>query len=379
MNQSMLNTLKRFAIPLGLALVAIVGLVIYATQTTTKKQVTELPAVATVKSALSVTTVQPKQNSMAVTVPATGNIAAWQEASVGAEISGLLLKEVLVNVGDTVKKGQVLARFSNATVEADMAQAEANLADAKATALEATNNAERARSIQGTGALSAQQTTQYLATEASAKARVEAAEASLKVQQVKLRQTVVLAPDNGLISSRTATVGAVASAGQELFKLIRQSRLEWRAELTSALVNQVKIGMPAVLTLPDGRIARGKVRAFAPTVDTQTRNAIVYVDLTSPDVKAGMYARGQFTLEDSPALTLPNSAVVMRDGFAYVMQLMPDQSVMQVKVALGRRTGEDVEVLNLKGTEAQYVNSGGAFLVDGDKVKVVNPVMTQLK
>ena len=328
----------------------------------------------TTNAALSVNAIKVQRATLDFTVPANGNIAAWQEAVIGAEVNGLLLNDVLVNVGDYVKRGQVLAKFSSYTIAADVAQANANLADAKATAIEAAGNANRARSIQNTGALSAQQVEQYIATEASTKARVEAAEASLKLQALKLNQTIVLAPDNGVISSRTATVGSVASAGQELFRLVRQGRLEWRAELTSADVSKIKIGMKAELTLPDGNALQGKVRAIAPSIDSQTRNAIVYVDLSKNTAKAGMYARGKFVLENTEALTLPSSAVVLRDGFSYVMQIEADQKIKQVKVQTGRRVGDLVELLNIENIDGNYVASGGAFLADGDTVKVLNNI-----
>ena len=354
-----------------------------------KGKKTEQATSDTPKAALTVNTVQLRQTTLDATVAANGNIAAWQEALIGAEINGLMLTEVLVNVGDHVNRGQVLAKFSVATINADIAQAAANLAEAKAAALEATGNANRARSIKETGALSAQQVEQYISAEASAKAHVDAAEATLNLQKVKLSQTTVNAPDSGIISSRTATVGAVASPGQELFKLVRQGRLEWRAEMTSADVSKIKIGMTAELTLPDGNKLKGKVRAIAPSIDSQTRNAIVYVDLPNSSAKAGMYARGKFVLANTSAFTLPATAVVIRDGFSYVMQVesvMPVESatkdktpvyhVKQIKVETGRRSGDAVEVLNLEDSGASYVASGGAFLADGDIVKVIGEPVT---
>ena len=190
-------------------------------------------APAAVKAALTVTAVQPSNSSLALKLAANGNVAAWQEASIGAEASGLRLTQVLVNVGDSVKKGQLLATFAGDAVQADVAQAKAALMEAQANALDAAANAERARTLQNTGALSTQQINQYLTAEKTAAARVQAAQATLSAQGVRTQNTQVRAPDNGVISARGATVGAVVGAGAELFRLIRGGRLEWRAEVTS--------------------------------------------------------------------------------------------------------------------------------------------------
>lgn len=323
------------------------------------------------KASLSVHTVTPQQMLLNKTVPANGNIAAWQESSISTETNGLLLREVLVNIGDQVKRGQVLARFATATIEADVAQMQANIAEANAALAEAISNANRARSIQDSGALSKQQIEQYITAEASAKARLEAAQASLKAQNIKLKQAVVLAPDDGIISQNPATVGTVYGAGQELFRLIRKSRIEWRAELPSADISRIKAGMQTNITLPDGSTTTGKVRTTAPSVDSKTRNAIVYVDIPAGSAKIGMFARGEFIIGETNSLTLPYSAIVMRDGFAYIMQV-ENNKIKQIKVQLGQRKDERVEIINLNLPEARFVESGGAFLTDGDSVRVVS-------
>ena len=115
---------------------------------------------------------------------ANGNIAAWQEAVIGAEISNYRLTEVHVNVGDMVRKGQLLARISDDNVAAELAQTRAALAEAQATLAEARANAERARRLQNSGALSAQQITQYLTAEQTAAARVTAAQAKMEARSV---------------------------------------------------------------------------------------------------------------------------------------------------------------------------------------------------
>jgi len=333
---------------------------------------------APAKPALTVTTTTPQQAMLPITLTANGNLAAWQEASVGAEASGLRIAEVLVNVGDRVRQGQVLARFAAETVRADAAQAQAALAEAQASAADAANNAARARTLQETGAMSASQINQYLTAEKTAQARVEVARAQLQAQQARLTQTQLHAPDDGVISARTATVGAVVSNGTELFRLIRKGRLEWRAEVTSAELGKLTPGTRAIVTAPSGARLEGRVRTLGPTVDPQSRVAIVYVDVNplpgpaAGSARAGMFARGEFDLGAMPALTLPQQAVVVREGFSYVFRVNPDQRVSQVKVQIGRIAEDRLQVLSGVTSDMRVVASGGGFLNDGDLVRVAD-------
>lgn len=337
----------------------------------------------TTKPALTITVTQVGNGQMQSRLAANGNIAAWQEASVGSESNGLRIAEVMVNVGDRVVKGQVLARFASEAVQADLQQVKASLLEAEASANEAIANADRARGLQASGAISKQQIGQYLTAEATAKARVVAAKSALDVANLRMKYTQVVAPDHGIISARMATVGAVAGAGTELFRLIRQGRLEWRAEVTSAELGQLKPGTVATITAPNGEQASGKVRMVAPTVDVNNRTGLVYVDIdlsksktADQSFKAGMFAKGEFVLGSSQAMTIPQQAVVVRDGFSYVFKLNPDQRVSQIKVQTGRRMKvngiEQVEVIGGINAGTQIAASGVGFLNDGDLVKVVS-------
>ena len=236
-------------------------------------------APAKTRAALTVQAVSPVAATMPVTLPVSGNVAAWQEASIGSEAAGLRVAELLADVGDTVRKGDVLARLADGTVRAELAQAEASLAEAKALLAEAQANARRAQQLEGTGALSAQAISQVHTAEHTALARVAAGEAAVAAQRLRLSQTEVKAPDAGTISARTATVGAVAGSGQELFRVIRGGRLEWRAEVPAAELARVKPGQKVAVFTPGGQTVAGQVRKVAPTVDVATRNGLVYVDL----------------------------------------------------------------------------------------------------
>jgi len=362
-----MNTKSRFLLAAGA--LAATALAVGALHAGDKAAPT--PSAAAAKAALTVTVVQPQPAQLAQVVSAGGSIAAWQEASVGAEANGWRLAEVRVNVGDRVRRGQVLATFAASLPQADLAQARAAVAEAEATLAEASANAQRARDLQATGALSAQQINQMLTAEGTARARLEAARAQAEVQRLRLAQTSVVAPDDGVISSRSATVGAVVPAGQELFRLIRQGRLEWRAEVAASDLARVVPGQAVRITPAGGSTLAGKVRMVAPTVDPATRNGLVYVDLPSPgSAKAGMFARGEFEVGSSGALTLPQSAVLLREGFAYVFRVGADNKVALTKVGVGRRSGDRIEVSGLDA-QARVVAMGAAFLGDGDVVRVV--------
>ena len=245
------------------------------------------------KPALTVTLTQPQASALPLKLSANGSIAAWQEAAIGSEAQGLRLAELRADVGDRVQKGQLLAVFASDGIEADIAQARASLAEAEVAVQSATQDADRARAIQATGALSAQQVSQLLNTELAAKARVQTAQAQIAAQQVRLKNTRVLAPDSGIISARSASLGSVG--GGEMFRLIRQGRLEWRAEVTAAELGRIAVGTAVQVQTASGVVIKGKVRLIAPTVDAQTRNALVYVnlgDVNSASARPGLFATG---------------------------------------------------------------------------------------
>jgi RND family efflux transporter MFP subunit len=324
--------------------------------------------------------------SLPIRIPATGNIAAWQEASIGTEADGLRLTEVKVNVGDEVKRGQVLATFASETVIAELSEARAVADEAAATLSEAEANARRARVLDATGAMSAEQINRYVTAERAARARLEAAKAIEQRHRLRLAQTQILAPDDGIVSSRSATVGAVLPAGQELFRLILKGRLEWRAEVAAADLVKLSPGQIAHVTTTGDQAGdqaiEGKLRVVAPTIDTQTRSGLVYVDLPTVDqegadqagagqMRAGMFARGYFETGKETALTLPQSAVLLRDGFSYVLRIDPGSKVIQTKVTVGRRAGNRIEITGGLAASERVVESGGSFLGDGDLVRIV--------
>ena len=366
-------TPHRLARPRNLfLLVALAGIIVLTLSfCSTSKDKAAAPLAPSAKAALTVNTVVSEAAEWPQHLTASGSIAAWQEAIVGSEIGGLRLTEVLVNVGDRVRKGQELARLQSETLAAERGQTLASLAEAEAALAEARANADRARQLESSGALSAQQVAQYLTGELTAQARADVLKARLKSDDVRLSQARILAPDDGTISARSATLGAVVQSGQELFRLVRRDRLEWRAELPAADMARIKPGMPVTLTTASKSKVSGRVRIVGPALDPQTRNGLVYVDLDNKGgASAGMFASGQFEIGRGAVLTLPQSAVLLRDGFSYVFRLGPDNRVIQTKVGVGQHNGDRVAIMHGLEAGSAVVATGVGFLADGDLVRL---------
>ncbi|MBC3941106.1 efflux RND transporter periplasmic adaptor subunit [Sphingomonas albertensis] len=311
-------------------------------------------------AALTVTEATARRELWPMTVEASGAIAPWQEASIGTQIGGYQLIDVRVNVGDRVRRGQLLARLDPALLNAEEAQLRAGYDQAEA-------NRQRALSLQASGAVSDQDVLQFV-TEA------RTAAAGLAAKRLQLRYTSVVAPDDGIISARTATLGAVAPAGQEFFRLIRQERLEWRGELTAPQLARVIPGQKIMLELPDGTHSAATVRQTAPILDERSRLGIAYADIVGGSrARAGMYANGRIEMAETPAITVPAQSVVIRDGRYYVLKLGRPEAAPRASlqaVTIGRRRGDAVEILSGLAVGARVVVQGAGFLNDGDVVRL---------
>lgn len=331
-------------------------------------------AQAEAKPALTVEVTTPTLQAWPGLVEASGSIAPWQEASIGTELSGVRLEEVLVNVGDTVAAGQLLAHFSEDSLKAEYARLEAQVAENQAAADKARADAEGGERLGAAGALSQTELRGLRAQVAITEARLASAKAQRDAQALRLRYARVVAPDAGVISARSATVGAVATPGVEMFRLIRRGRLEWRAEVRSDALPRLTRGMRATLKLPSGQTVTGTVRQVAPAVNPQTLNGMVYVDVPARSgLAAGLFVSGSFELPATAALAVPESAIVFRNGNRYVMQLDAANRIHEVKVQAGRRHGNDLEIVEGLAPDTRIALSGGAFLNEGDLVTVASP------
>lgn len=322
-----------------------------------------------VPSVMTVEVATPQSEIWARTITANGSLAAWQEVIVSPETGGLRIAAILADVGATVKRGQLLARLADESLQAEHRKQEAVAARSRASLDQARSNVERAQAVKDSGALSTQQIEEYGISEATARAELASEQAELDSIDLKIRQTRIVAPDDGFISSRSAVLGNVVSAGAELYRMVRQSRIEWQPELDARQLATVRVGQKARITLPGGDQVEGEVRLVGPTLSNDTGRGIVYVSLPQHrDVKTGVFVQGIIELDAAPALTLPQSAIVSRDGRSYVYLVDEHAKVGSRPVVTGRRQADRIEVVSGIEAGARIVAAGGAFLSEGAQV-----------
>lgn len=324
-------------------------------------------------SALTVNVVTAEIQGWPQQLHASGALTAWQEIIVSPETGGLRIARLLVDVGDSVRRGQLMAELADDTVRAELRKQEALAAQAGASLTQASTNRQRAQSVDVVGALAPQKMDEYLTNEATALASVASVKADVESARLKLAHTRIVAADDGVVSSKSAILGNVVNTGAELFRLVRQGRVEWRAELDSRQLAGVRAGQTARIVLPGGSNVEGKVRLVSPTLSTATGRGIAYVSLPSGEgVQPGLFASGTIELEAKPALTLPQSAVVLRDGRTYVYVVDSVNRVASQLVTTARRQGDRIEILSGLDATARVVASGGAFLSEGAPVTVAS-------
>jgi RND family efflux transporter MFP subunit len=327
-------------------------------------------SVTTPKSALTVTANVAQQAQWPVTIRASGQIAAWQEAIVSSRSNGLPLTAINVDVGQIVRKGELLARFDDRTARAELAQTQANLAQANASANQSNLNRDRMVALRGTGAVSEESILQAETQAETSRTQVAVAQANVDAAKVRLENTLVVAPDSGQIVARNATLGQAFGASTELFRLIRQNRLEWRAEVAAHELPRIAIGQTVEINLPDGAKLAGRVRQIAPSISATTRLGLVQIDLkNNGSAKTAMFAEGAIQTGNAAAIAVPADSVVIRDGKSFVF-VLEGERVKRVAVTMGRRQSGLVEIAQGVATGQRIVVRGAGFLSDGDRVVV---------
>jgi len=333
------------------------------------------------QAVLSVETVQPSQDNIGNTLTADGTINAKDIANVSAKVSGVAIERILVEEGQRVEAGQILVIFDTDAMQQQVLQAQADVAEAEATLANAKADAARVLPLIDIDAISKQEADRYRTSALRAEAALQASRARLSTQRLSVDNAKVVAPVSGVISEKMAEVGMVAG-GEPLFTIIKGGILEWRADIDPKLVGEVQVGTPVKVNLPKSQSVMGEVRRIAPTADNN-RQITIYASLAANSAaRAGMYQTGEFLLGSASMQTVPSSAIVSNDGYDYVMLVADIKTekgktvgrIQRQRVTLGDRFGDNVAVTEPIPADSRLVKQGGSFLNDGDLVRVVDTV-----
>lgn len=332
------------------------------------------------EAVLSVEAISPSLDSVGSTLSADGTIQPKEIANVSAKVSGVAIERILVEEGQSVKAGQVLAIFDTDAMKQQVLQAEADVSEAEATLANAKTDAARVLPLLEIDAISRQEADRYRTQQVQAEAMLQSARARLNAQRLSVNNAQVVAPVSGIISEKIAEVGMVAG-GDPLFTIIKDGKLEWHADIDPKQVGEVKVGTAVKVSLPNNQSVMGEVRKIAPTADNNRKITIFATLAQSNSARAGMYQKGEFLLGNDQLQTVPNSAIVSNDGYDYVMLITDIKEIdgkklgkiVQEKVTVGEHLGDKVSLTTPIDTKSQIVKQGGSFLNDGDIVRLVAP------
>ena len=332
---------------------------------------------------------------------ASGLVAAVEEVQVAPLVEGQPLEQLLVDVGDMVTEGQVLATLSRTTLDLQMteavaslaaakstiAQAQAQLVEAESSAAEAQRVASRTAKLreQGTTAQAQLDTANAGAVSAnarvtvarqgleSARAQLDLAQARLENIELSLSRTEVKAPVAGKIVARNAKIGAIATAaGQPMFVIVRDAALELRADVSETDIQRLEPGQKALLNVIGmAEAMTGTVRLVEPTIDPVTRLGRVRIIVDQGgDLRTGMFVEADILAAQHDALAVPVTAIGSSPEGSTVMRVR-DGVVERAMVKTGIRDGGLVEIVEGLAEGDLVVLKAGAFVRAGDRITPV--------
>ena len=303
------------------------------------------------------------------TVTASGTISAWEEVPVGAETGGLTATAVYVDEGRYVRQGQPLVQLNDALLRAQLRQQQAAVQTAEANADRDQAALGRAQELKERGFLSQASLDTALANKRASDANLAAARASLSETQTRLSQATIRAPVSGLVISRNVTRGQIVSPGTELFRIVRDGRLELDAQVPETDLRLVRAGQSAVISSDQVGQTTGTVRIVTPEVDPDTRLGVARISLTGASFRPGMFGRAQIDVGANPAVTVPTAAVLYRENRPGVFVLDNQGRARFRPVVIQTRAAEWTAVSGVEAG-ARVIVQGAGFLGEGDRVRV---------
>lgn len=332
-----------------------------------KKDNAKIDAATPLASRMTVEVVRPTKKTVQESIKTSGTLAPINEVIVSAEIGGQKLSAVYVDVGQYVKRGQILAKLNTELLEKDINVAQATLLKAKAALELSTFNYENSKKLKQSSAISEQDLMQAKAQFASNTAEVIQYQAQLDSLKIKQKYATIVAPVDGVVSAKSAIAGSISNAGVELFRIIKEGQYEWRAEVSSENYALIHLNQQASFSW-NNTTYEGRIYKISPSLDSSSKKIIAYIKpSTSKALVAGAIVSGVIVASEKNILSLPESSFIFDQGKSFVFKIK-DGKVFKTLVQTGGRYQNDFEILSPLSTEEEFVKTGAGLLVDGDSV-----------
>ncbi|MGD0503897.1 MAG: efflux RND transporter periplasmic adaptor subunit [Steroidobacteraceae bacterium] len=321
----------------------------------------------------SVTVTEAGLSSQPSTVSIIGTISARFDTPIGVEGDGGRVSAVLVEAGDHVHRGQVLARIDTSVLEPQVANLQAALELARAESELAAAEYRRAQAVGAAGALSAEETEKRRSNSVTAAAKVKVAAAQLAEADAKLARAQVRAPGEGTLLTRTVEVGQTVAPGATLFRLAEGNEVELRGEVAEQDLSLLKVGQDVNVRLTGtSTVYPGRVRLLGAVIDPQTRLGLVRISLTpDPNLRPGAFARADVTVSNAERIVLPQTAVLTDDKGSYVLVVDSQDKVERRPVKVSGMVASGVTIADGIDKKDRVVATAGAFLQLGETVRPV--------
>ena len=316
------------------------------------------------------------QNDASITVDLPGRLEAFSKASLFARVSGYL-KSWSVDIGDRVKAGQVLAEIETPDLDQQILQAQAEWANTKANANLSQSTAKRWVALQEQNFVSPQAAEEKLAEAGAKQALANASQANL--ERLKSLKTFarIVAPFDGIVTSRQTDVGALinvgGAAGTELFTVSDTKRLRLYVNVPQNLVGAIKVGGQAEFTVPEnpGQIYKASIQSMSQAINAATATMLVQLSAVNTNAKLmpGGTASVKFALPASDALSVPPSTLIFGKEGLRIATVGEDMKVVLKPIKIARDFGNSIEIASGLDATDRIIESPPDGLMNGDLVK----------
>jgi RND family efflux transporter MFP subunit len=346
-----------------------------------KKRIEKIAA-ETIVPQVVVMQIKPNLKPIELVLPSSAQ--AWHSTPIWARANGYLIR-YLVDIGDAVKQGDLLAEIDTPEADQQLAQAQADLLNALAVRdiAKITNDRWQRLWAKNQESVSKQEVDQYSANFQSAEASVLSNEKNVSRLTYQQQFKYIYAPFDGVITQRSIDIGSliygnINGTPQELFQIAQDHFIRFYVDVPQTYFRQIKEGIETEVTISEfpGQVFKGVVTRYAKALDPVARTLLTEVDVENPKriLYSGLFGKIKFLMyPDTINFIIPTTALIIRSGYPHVAVVDENQMIQLKQVEIGRDYGKELEITQGLQTNDQIVIIPSSQIYEGTKVEIIKP------